>query len=118
MSSRAGTRNFRISHAIPENYAGRTVAVKLEVEDAGGNTQVSPLIQVHVRRDLPPQVLITGPQHGAALVAGTKAQVEMKAFDDVGLAGVELSIDGKVVTILTGQTLEYHWNIPSADAGK
>jgi hypothetical protein len=71
--------------------------------------------QTAVNDTTPPDVAITSPPNGSKV--GTKVTINVSASDNVGVASLKLSIDGRLVASGNSSTLSYTWNTRSASAG-
>ncbi len=80
--------------------------------DAAGNSGLSTPVAVTVSNvssdAVPPTVTIGSPSDGTTI--GNKQRIAASASDAVGLAWVQLSIDGAVVASSTSGSLNYTWN--------
>lgn len=88
--------------------------------DTSGNTAESPAIFVYVMGSTPqdtvlPEVAITSPQEGSVL-DGTVI-VGVSASDDVGVAGVELYMNGSLVHSESSGTLYFSWDTTTSPEG-
>jgi subtilisin family serine protease len=80
--------------------------------DAAGNVASSSSVSVMVANDTqPPTVVITNPANGST-VTGT-VNVNVTGQDNVQVAKITLSIDGKQVAMVNGSSLSYSWNTGS-----
>ncbi|WKJ89431.1 S8 family serine peptidase [Methylomonas montana] len=105
--------------------ANGNVSLTATATDAAGNNgsaasvtvSVQNLIQANLKiADLtPPAVTISNPVNGAK-VKGVVG-VSVAANDDVAIAKVQLSIDGKLMAVTTNKTLSYNWNTKKAAVG-
>jgi len=86
--------------------------------DAAGNTATSASLSVKVQNSgsdsLPPTVVITSPAMGSHVSGNVK--VSVSASDDVGVARVELYVDGSFYSSGTSATPVFSWS--SGRAGK
>jgi archaellum component FlaF (FlaF/FlaG flagellin family) len=62
---------------------------------------------------IPPTVAITSPAPGASAVASSTLRVSVAASDDVGVAGVDLLVNGQVVATDTVTPYELSFTVPS-----
>lgn len=62
---------------------------------------------------IPPTVAITSPAPGASVVASSTLRVSVAASDDVGVAGVDLLVNGQVVATDTVAPYELSFTVPS-----
>lgn len=63
----------------------------------------------------PPSVSILSPPEGAKV--GSKVNISVSATDDVGVTGIKLYIDGKLVAATNSNSLTYTWNTRQESAG-
>lgn len=63
----------------------------------------------------PPVVKIAKPANGAVLSSNTS--VSLNATDNVGVSGLKLYIDDKLVGSTTSSSLTYNWNVKKASSG-
>jgi parallel beta-helix repeat protein len=86
--------------------------------DAAGNTTTSATIMLNVNNPdtVPPTVQITSPANGSK-VSGTVA-VTASASDNVGVAGVQFSLDGSALGAeVTASPYSYSWNTSGLAVG-
>lgn len=90
--------------------------LQVRARDAVGNSASSASVGVTIANDtIKPSVVITSPVQGA-VVSGT-VTVSASASDNVRVAKLSLTIDGKEVAISYGSTLSYGWST-SGTTGK
>lgn len=87
--------------------------------DAKGNS-ASASISVTAKNgpadDIAPVASISSPANGAT-VSGTAVTIAARASDNVGVASMALSIDGKVVARVAAGSLSYKWNLRKVARG-
>ncbi len=86
--------------------------------DTGGNSTDSAPVNVTLDNPVdttPPVLSVTAPSEGE-LVSGT-ATIVADATDDVGVARVDISIDGGLVASLTAPPYEFDWDSSAAADG-
>jgi len=86
--------------------------------DAAGNVGESSALSVSVMNaadTIAPTATFTSPANGATVT--TKATVSVNATDNVGVTKMELFIDGKLMTTVSGTNLTYLWNCRKEAAG-
>ncbi len=71
--------------------------------------------QAAVSDTTPPNVVISSPPDGSRV--GTKVTITASASDNVGVASLKLSIDGKLVASSNSASLSYTWNTRKTSAG-
>ena len=87
-------------------------ALRLTVLGAAGNRKE---VTVHVTTDnTPPKVKITAPKAGESAPAGAPLTISIEADDNLGVAQVELYLDGKLVATLSAQPYTWSWPAPAA----
>lgn len=93
-------------------YTDGAYYLEARAYDAAGNIGLSGSVLVYVsnpKDTIPPTVNITSPANGAYVVSLQK--ISISASDNMGVTKIELCIDGKLATSVTGQTtLSYTWN--------
>ncbi|WKJ89433.1 S8 family serine peptidase [Methylomonas montana] len=103
--------------------ANGNVSLTATATDAAGNNGSAASVTVSVQNQTSatitdqaaPTVAISNPV-GGAKVSGVVG-VSVAANDDVAIAKVQLSIDGKLMAVTTNKTLSYNWNTKKASAG-
>ena len=87
--------------------------------DAVGNAGISSLVTVSVQNQVPditpPAVAITGPSNGT--VVGKSTSVSVVASDNVGVASVDLLVDGKQFANSSLAVPTFTWNTGKLKAG-
>ncbi|GAB6067761.1 hypothetical protein JCM13664_10800 [Methylothermus subterraneus] len=71
--------------------------------------------QAAVQDTVPPRVAISSPPDGSKV--GTKVTIKASASDNVGVASLQLLIDGKLVASTNTSSLSYNWNTRSVSPG-
>jgi len=102
--------------------ADGSITLSAAANDAAGNQASSANVAVTVKNQTvtltdmaAPTVSINNPTN-LAKVSGVVA-ISVAANDDVAIAKVTLSIDGKQVSTTTAKTLNYNWNTKKVAAG-
>jgi chitinase len=87
--------------------------------DAAGNVGASAILSVTVNNVAPdttaPSVQITSPTSGTKISKNVK--VTVAANDNVGVASIELYIDGKLYQSVAGSSAIFNWNTAKVSAG-
>jgi len=103
--------------ALPDGW--HTLAAK--AYDAAGNLGQAGTVTVYVSNPKaltdqePPVVAITSPYPGAKLAS--KATVKVQGSDNVGIAKIELSVDGALKATTTASSLSWNWNTRQVKIG-
>ena len=106
------------------SVADGTVSFVAVAYDAAGNQASSSSVSIKVANapvvadTIAPTVSISNPVNGA-VISGNSINVSISAADNMGAAGISLSlyIDGALKAQGTGATLTYNWNIRKLKAG-
>ena len=80
--------------------------INITVQDTGGNS-ASDTVTIQVKADEPPNITITSPHSGEHFTQGKPIPVNVSASDDIGIAYVELYLDGALVKNWTSTPYEY-----------
>ena len=92
-------------------YSSAELTLVAKAYDAANNAGESAPVTLSVSNDkMPPTVSILSPS-GGSTVSGT-VTVSVSAIDDVKVAKVSLTIDGKQVATAAGSSLKYNWSVP------
>jgi hypothetical protein len=92
-------------------YSTAELTLVAKAYDAANNAGESAPVTLSVSNDKsPPTVSILSPSSGST-VSGT-VTISVSAIDDVKVAKVTLTIDGKQVATAAGSSLKYSWNVP------
>lgn len=92
-------------------YSTTELTLVARAYDAAGNAGESSPVALAVSNDkTPPTVSILSPSDGST-VSGT-VTISVSGIDDVKVAKVSLSIDGKQVATASGSSLKYSWSVP------
>lgn len=92
-------------------YSTTALTLVAKAYDAANNAGESAPVSLSVSNDkTPPTVSILSPSSGST-VSGT-VTVSVSAIDDVKVAKVSLTIDGKQVATAAGSSLKYSWSVP------
>lgn len=63
-----------------------------------------------------PVITSISPTNGS-IVSGGKATIRVTASDNVSVATIKLSVDGKLMTTVSGSSLSYSWNLRKVSSG-
>jgi subtilisin family serine protease len=91
-------------------YADGAYSLVAKAYDAAGNVGASSAVSVTLGNDtIAPVVSSLNPVNGAT-VSASKATVTASATDNQGVAKISLTIDGKQVALVYGNSISYSWN--------
>ncbi len=92
-------------------YGNGSLTLVARAYDAANNAGDSAPVTLTLSNDkVPPTVSILSPSSGST-VSGT-VTVSVAAFDDVKVAKVSLTIDGREVALSYSSSLKYSWSVP------
>jgi hypothetical protein len=81
--------------------------------DSSGQSSTSEEVVLEVEPDQPPTVTILEPQNGDVVIAGDDVLVSVNAADDVGIAEVQILVDGEVVASDFDEPFELTFQVDS-----
>ncbi len=103
------------------NYADKWYTLTARAYDAAGNVGNAVSLSVYVSNPqaapdkVPPVVAITSPSPGARLATSTTVTVQ--ASDNVGVAKVEIYVDGLLKASKAASSLSWNWNTRKVTVG-
>lgn len=87
----------RYSLPIAEDLLGSTLHLRARAIDFHQRVAETPVLNIRVKGDSPPDVAVSYPQQGSRFVAGLPIELRAEAVDDVGVSRVEFHADGRLL---------------------
>lgn len=110
---------FEMAFMVPNGSGGMTLMVTAKATDTAGQETTSAVSSVRILSSAAPTITITSPMNGVAVIEGTTLVVRAEARDDVGLASVEMIVNGGLakMTIPAPGPFVFNFTVPAGVAG-
>ncbi|HVE86840.1 MAG TPA: Ig-like domain-containing protein, partial [Myxococcales bacterium] len=114
----ATARPYSFRVPLPYGSAGRTLTFRARARDSVGHESLAAVVTVPVLADTaPPTVSFLTPAAGSQIVEGMSLPVEVRADDNVSVAGVTLKLNGALVATMPLAPYRFTYRVPKASAG-
>lgn len=99
---------WSVAHLAP----GSEHELRARAVDRAGRSALSPAVRVRIADTESPAVVIAAPAPGSTVAQGRSVRVRAEATDNVGVARVEIVVDGRVLCTATAVPYSCDWTVP------